>query len=59
LLGVLGDRADHTLTEIDETGLLDLAVRHGIIDDGMQSRYYPDLDYIANVEPENSFRYAL
>lgn len=59
LLGVLGDETDSTLTEIDEVGLLELAVRHGIIDDGTQSRYFPDLDYIARAEPENSFRYAL
>jgi hypothetical protein len=59
LLGVLGEQQDSILTEIDETGLLELAVRHGIIDDGTQSRYFPDLDYIARAEPENSFRYPL
>jgi len=59
LLGVLGDRKDTTLTEVDEAGMLELAVRHGIIDDGTQSRYFPDLDYIVRTEPENSFRYTL
>jgi hypothetical protein len=59
LLGVLGDRTDTTLTEIDEEGMLELAVKHGIIDDGTQSRYFPDLDYIARDEPENSFRVTL
>jgi hypothetical protein len=47
------------LTEIDEAGMLELAVKHGIINDGTQSRYFPDLDYIARDEPENSFRRTL
>jgi hypothetical protein len=59
LLDVLGEQKDSILTEIDEAGMLELAVRHGIIDDGTQSRYFPDLDYIARAEPENSFRYPL
>jgi hypothetical protein len=59
LLGVLGGQKDTTLTEIDEAGMLELAVKHGVIEDGTQSRYFPDLDYISRDEPENSFRYTL
>lgn len=59
LLGVLGDEKDTLLTDIDEPGMLALAVSRGIIDEGTQGRYFPDLDYIARAEPENSFRYTL
>jgi hypothetical protein len=59
MLRVLGDEKDAMLTDIDEPGMLELAVSRGIIDEGTQGRYFPDLDYIARAEPENSFRYTL
>jgi DNA repair photolyase len=56
LLEVLGQQAAAKLTEVDETGMLKLAVQHGIRGAEEQNRYLPDLDYMANHEPENSFR---
>lgn len=59
LLKVLGRQATAKLTEVDETGMLKLAIQHGIIEPDEQDRYLPDLDYMPNHEPGNSFRCTL
>jgi hypothetical protein len=59
LLNVLGEHPEIRLTEIDEAGMIELALALGIIESRDQSRYFPDLDYIARDEPENSFRRTL
>ena len=45
------------LTEVDETGCSSWPIRHGIIDDGTQSRYFPDLDYIARGRAAEQLQY--
>jgi hypothetical protein len=59
LLSVLGEHPENILTEIDEGRMVELALEHGIIESRAQCRYFPDLDYIARDEPENSFRRTL
>lgn len=52
----LGTATVRTLTSIDEVELLELAVKFGIIEEGTESRYYPDLDYFEEKDPSLSFR---